>query len=751
LKAISFRNIGSTDASDITNLRLYVDGTMAGSAQNIGSDRYVTFDLSTPVRLQTGSHQVWVVADIVGGSSRTFQFQLRSTGDLVVVDAELNASIISTVNSSTFSPVDTGVQTIAGSSGGNVTVTKASSSPTENVTAGASSVKLATFEFRATGERMKVESLDVNVATNNQNGGLDNGKVYVNGAQVGSTKDLTEETDVNFTFGSSFVINPGTTAIVDIYADTRTTTGTAYTSGSTVAVTVGAGSSNAQGMDSFKTRNVPASDTAANTVVMSSASLSVNKFSGYGDQTREAGTTNARLGSFTISPGSTEGIAVNSIVVALSSTEAASITNLRLVDNSTGTQIGSTLTPSTSNSFSANFNVAQGTTKVIDVTGDILGSAGIGAWTAVVDSVSGTGLTTGNSTEYTSDTTLQTITIGSGTLSLSVGAGDPNSSNVIAGTSNVKIGEVRFSAANSSFNVQKMLVLLPEGSATSTSLIKLRVGGAIVGSQTASSTAGLSSSVQFEGLSINVPANDDATVEILADLATTPNGAGSGIGISATVDYNDGFRATSGSGSAVTSVGSANVSGAGTHYVKRSIPTFTKQSVTSSTPATGVALYRFSVAADNSIDANAIEIKKISFNVATSGATVSDMYLREVGQASNINDVNGSATAGGVVALFAGTRVDADIITVAKGSTKTFELFGTVSGWNASGDSIIISFAEDTTAIANATADAVHLAGYNLVWSDRSANSHTTNTADWTNGTLIKDFSSDVQSFSYGS
>jgi hypothetical protein len=156
----------------------------------------------------------------------------------------------------------------------------------------------------------------------------------------------------------------------------------------------------------------------------------------------------------------------------------------------------------------------------------------------------------------------------------------------------------------------------------------------------------------------------------LADLSTTPNGAVSGAGLSATIDYNDGFRAVSGSGSAVTSVGSANVSG-NTHYVKRSIPTFTRQSV-SGTPATGVALYKFTVAADA---ANSIEIKKISFTVATSSVTVSDFYLREVGQSSNINDTNiGGATSAGLVSIIAGAisaPLDNDVISVAAGSSRS--------------------------------------------------------------------------------
>ena len=125
--------------------------------------------------------------------------------------------------------------------------------------------------------------------------------------QVGSTKDLTDATDVNFTFGSSMILKAGTTAIVDIYADAKSTTGAAFTTGETAAITLGTGASNAQGQKSLASINTPTADVTANTVTISSSTLTLTKYSGYGNQTMIAGTNNAKLGSFTLSTGATGG------------------------------------------------------------------------------------------------------------------------------------------------------------------------------------------------------------------------------------------------------------------------------------------------------------------------------------------------------------------------------------------------------------------------------------------------------------
>ena len=82
---------------------------------------------------------------------------------------------------------------------------------------------------------------------------------------------------------------------------------------------------------------------------------------------------------------------------------------------------------------------------------------------------------------------------------------------------------------------------------------------------------------------------------------------------------------------------------------------------------------------------------------------------------------------------------------VAAGATKTYHLYGTVAGFTT-GSTITLSLTQDTgTPAANAAAASV---SGNVVWSDRSSTSHTVSTADWTNGVLLKNFTTTSVSYS---
>src|SRR6185295_10498300 len=121
--------------------------------------------------------------------------------------------VLSTAGGSTFSALTTGVQTINSASASAPSVTRASDSPTANISVGATNVKWASFKMLASGEDVKVDNLNVLADTSIHNGGLQNGAIFVNGVQVGSTKNLytgsSEGTDTNFTFGSSLILKAG--------------------------------------------------------------------------------------------------------------------------------------------------------------------------------------------------------------------------------------------------------------------------------------------------------------------------------------------------------------------------------------------------------------------------------------------------------------------------------------------------------------------------------------------------------------
>ena len=77
---------------------------------------------------------------------------------------------------------------------------------------------------------------------------------------------------------------------------------------------------------------------------------------------------------------------------------------------------------------------------------------------------------------------------------------------------------------------------------------------------------------------------------------------------------------------------------------------------------------------------------------------------------------------------------------IAEGTTKTYTLSNTnITSVNTVGDSLTVYMNSDTTTYGGTPAAAATVAAsHNLTWSDESHSSHTTLTADWTNGFLLE-------------
>ena len=778
LESFQLRNIGSVDRAAIQNFRLYVKGVMVGSAvASIASDDTVTFDFSaSPVRIETGTAEIKVVGDIISGSGNTFQFSLRRASDARFVDTDLNQPILATreggssftARSATSATVDSGT----------VSTVKSTNSPSTNIALGATNVKWATFELRAAGEDVKIESLDVNANGSNADAdrGLDNGKVFLNGVQVGSTKDLTDDTDVNFTFGSSMILKAGATAIVDIYADAKSTTGAAFLTGETVAITLGTGASNAQGQKSLSSINTPTSDVTANTITLSSSSLTLTKYSGYGNQTMIAGTNNARLGSFTLSTGATEGVNVNTLTVALSSDESATITDLILKDNATGTQVGTTkASPSTSNAFSVNVALGVSATKVIDIYGNIKSGSNAGAWVANIDA-SGTGAVTGSTVDATA-LDLQTITLGTAALAAAAGV-SPDNANVIAGSSLVKVGSFNFTSQYSSFTVDQIAVKIPANAATSIASVILRyptyslVNGVMTatgGSTDSSATLALSSGSEvyatatFTGLTFYIPADTTKKLDVYVSLATIASGATSGTAVSVRLGDDGGYRNTNSAGTVSTNLASgdlnsAGTGGKGTMYVRKSIPAISSTPITSTlAEGTDQVLGRVTVSADAAGD---VDWGSMVFTLnKTSALTIGATTTVKLWSGSNSIAGTFATTTGSLLGgLDSCQRVTTCLLhfrpttveTISAGGSKTYELRGTVGGTAAGNNSIDVSIANPQTT-ASSTAVFSSAAGAqgesteaSFAWSDWSdltdhaADATSASAADWMGDYLIK-------------
>lgn len=731
LNAITLENRGSAAPGDIVNLQFFVDGVQYGGTGSLDANDRVIFDLSAnPLRLETGTRTFRVLADVIGGSGETFDFDVRKSADVLAIDSELSQPVtpVLTAPSGAVNTIDSA----------SLSIVRSNTSLSESVAVDATSVKWGTFEFRATGEDVKVEALTIDVTTSFL-GGLDNGKVFLNGSQVGSTRDIAEA-GTEFTFGSSMILKKGETAIVDIYADAKSTTGTSFSAGQTVLIDLDLAASDTEGVSSGDAISASINNTAAFTRTIAATTVTATKFSGYGNQTIIAGANDVRLGSFTLSGATTQDTNINTITVTLSSDEAATITNLMLKDRSTGETLGTTrVTPSTSNSFSVNFVLPESGTKTIDVIGNVKSGSNNGPWIADV-SGTGAGATTGT-TATIGSVTLQTITIGTGTLSATVGAGDPNNDNVIAGASSVHIGQFNFAAANSDYAVRELQVEIPAGATGSISVVTLKYtnsAGVVVEADQALIASGGVGTASFSNLDFVIPADEDRNIDVYVGIPTIASGATAGAAISVDLDQDTNFKAVDQAGTTDTTVGTGNLSANGLFYVRKSIPTFGAATAPSTVPSAGIALYEFTISADS---AGAIEWKQITIDVATNGVTLSDFYLREKGETTNINDAFVNATSGNDVVIIAGASTNSDVEQIAAGSSRTYQLFATtVTGWGTSGDSININIQEDTTVEAVASSLGL-LSTENIVWSDRSSTSHTTITADWTNSFLVDDLS----------
>ena len=768
-ESFQLRNIGSVDRAAINNFRLYVKGVQVGTAvAAIASDDTVTFDLSaTPVKIETGTAEIKVVGDIIAGSGNTFQFSLRRASDARFVDTDLNQPILATAGGSSFSARSATSATV---DSGTVSTVKANSSQSSNVALGATSVKWATFELRAAGEDVKVESLDVQANTSLDRG-LDNGKVFLNGVQVGSTKDLTDATDVNFTFGSSMILKAGTTAIVDIYADAKSTTGATFVTGETAAITLGLGASNAQGQKSLASINTPTADVTANTVTISSSSLTLTKYSGYSNTTMIAGTSNARLGSFTLSTGATEGVNINTLTVALSSDESATITDLILKDNATGAQVGTTKSaPSTSNAFSVNVSMGASVTKTIDIYANVKSGSNAGSWIANIDA-SGTGAVTGSTVDADA-LDLQTITIGSSVLTTATGV-SPDNQNVIAGTSMVKVGSFDFTAQYSGYTVDEIKVKIPANAATAVSSITLRYPNASgVSTDSTQSIVGSSGSQAhatstFTGLTFYVPAGTTKKLDAYVNLSTIQNDGDSGKAITLVLDKNEGFKATNSAGTATTTFSggdltSSDTGGKGTLYVRKSLPTISvaDAQITGTIPqVANSAFARVKVTADAAGD---ISWAKLAFTVSKTstvvfGATTTFSLWSGSGQVSGnfatttatsstavtqTVDAWGVSSTGGTLTFLPSAEQS-----ISAGGSATYEVRGTISlPSTAGGYNVSASFPNtQTTASSTQTSTAALIgntviAAPSFVWSDKSAvaSVHSLTTSDWTDDYLVK-------------
>jgi len=804
LKAARFRNIGSIDAVDVNNWQLYVGGVKRGSAvASEDSIGYVTFDFSAaPVELKTGTHEVKVMADVIGGSGRTVTVGLRNTADFVVVDQDYGQAVKSTVDGTTsFAVMDAGAQTV---SSGSIIFTKATDSPSGNVTDTASGVTLGKWTVKAYGEKMKVESLNfyVDESDNDTVFTLRNGAVFLNGSQIGSTAALASNSDATlaytaYTFGSSFIVTPGTPATLEIRADLVDNDGDdeVADADTLIANIDNTATSNVQQMTSGSYLSRPTTDTAANTLTIAQGALTVAKSGSYSDQSAVPPKTAYKLGAFTVSAGTTEDVNLTDINVDLDNdatvTAATDISNLYVkygpVSNMVTSSVKGTVAETT-NSWSISYTLKKGEIIYVEVYADLnntLASDGTDVVRADLD-VNGTSVQSGTSPS-TTEQTGQSITLNAGTF------GEFNDDHPVAaivhGSQEVVAAKYRFSSSNESYTITEMTTRV--ASATASGLVnevRLYDGSTLKASTVYDED--LLTEATWTGLSIPVAAN--ATKILTVKYLLNSVGVGAATSQTDVINTLQSVKILDSNGTETTEtdVGSANWTAASilgnSQYVFASIPTINAVDLTNSTLVMGQAtdLYKFTVTASG----GSVALKQFKLNVAwnNGGTTVGDtLEVESLKLYKNGSDITSSITIvdedGNTVKSTSGLlEADEDAVftwttedTVAQGETVTYTVRGTPqdfrqTGSDTVGDSVSFYLAQDSatngtsvylndadnaeaaagleyimTLFTSAIAKTSVGTGYEFIWSDISAASHASaanasSTGDWHNGFLVK-------------
>lgn len=794
IKSFKLRQVGSVNNSDLQNFRLYVDGAQVGGVvANLDSNGYVTFDLSAnPLKLQTGSRTIKMLGAIVNGSSRNFSFSLRQASDAMFVDDQYQVAVLATAASASFSARSTGTQTI---DSGSLTFVKSTNSTSGDVVKDASNVVLARYEVKAYGENMKVENLSVAVVEGNSEAAyaLRNGALFLDGAQIGSTAAINATTSTpaytNFTFGSSFIVTPGTTRILEIRGDLYDNNGTnEVTANDTLTARIVVGSTNVQRMTSLGYGSYPAAVVTGNQLTVKTGSLTVAKDTSTANSTQVAPKTALLIGKFNVQASTSEGSNITSVTVDPSDTggtaptdafaPATDLTNMYIKVGSYTSPVKSTV-DATSNVFSTNLNLAAGQTVSVEVYADVASGATDGDGTADTGttSVNVAYTTLASATSTTSGLIPgQTMTYGTGTFATSVDGSSPVA-RAVSGNQVVTAAAYKFTATNESYTIKEVTVKVGSA-AISSAIINVQlydgatpVGNALSFNQS-SNTAAL-----ITGLNVSVPAN---TVKVLtAKLTLNTIGTGYGTSQSNAALTLDNVKYADSQG---VEANEATDRAGNALYVYKAVPTVAQVAVDTTTKlvnGTARDLLKLTITAPSStVSANGVVVKQLRLPVtwndgAYDGVSgggnddtleVESMKLLLDGSDITSSDVTIQSQAG--VSAESTTGVSYSVgtgdtyvivswdagkeLSIGAGATRTLTLRGTPQGFNVIDaattptDSVGFSFQADTShnstsVYVNGTATATTIWGLhtaaaatgsgtvqNLIWSDVSANPHAT-------------------------
>jgi hypothetical protein len=270
-----------------------------------------------------------------------------SVSDIVLEDTTLPGIGISVGTTGYNSYRQAGLQTLTGASNTSVNVFKDTTYTTTNITPGASNVTLGKFKLTAYGEDTKVQTVVVGVSGTAQSQPGNVG-LFVNGAQVGNTV-TTGGTTWTFNLGSNFISTAGQETTVEVRGNALDWSSGASMASGTIITTV----NTVSGIGQYSQSSFSVSPAAAGqTLTFGGGSYSVgNVLSGF-NSVVSPNATAAKIGSFSIQAGVTEGADVRTFSFGIGGSGSATfLGNVSLVDAATGNTLAPAATRWVNNFF----------------------------------------------------------------------------------------------------------------------------------------------------------------------------------------------------------------------------------------------------------------------------------------------------------------------------------------------------------------------------------------------------------------
>ncbi|MFA7285750.1 MAG: immunoglobulin-like domain-containing protein [Candidatus Paceibacterota bacterium] len=386
----------------------------------------------------------------------------------------------------------------------------------------------------------------------------------------------------------------------------------------------------------------------------------------------------------------------------------------------------------TDNNFSLNYTLAKNASVSIELFANLGTSVDIGDSFNTDLSISGTAMVSGN-VVVTSGITGQTITSSLATITATIDSSTPVSA-ILFDNQTITASAFKFSSENAGFNIEDLTFNLAD--ATTAQSIELYDGATLIASRPGAST------VTFNGLSWNIPANSNRILAVKLVLGSVGVGAGTS-GASQLITLKN-FTAVNTS-SGVSSVDTeANPSG-NPMYVYAATPTINNATLPTSVLTIGTtSIAKFSVASNG----GTIGWKKIVFNVNRSISGPDTLSNTVLYDADTNTQIAGTVTYSDGIEADNGTSGTIIFVTTNEqqvSGTKTYELRTNIAGTLTEGNYITTNIPQPSNYMAPANYSPVANTDTSFVWTDMSASSHSESTSDWNNSFLVRNLPTSTQ------